>query len=101
MVHLFMDFIKDLTMSEAFVIGIARDAFYTIFVVSAPALVVSIVVGLLISIFQAATSINEMTLTFVPKILAVGIVSILTLPFVIQNMVQFAQHIFNLIPNLK
>lgn len=88
-------------MSEAFVIGIARDAFYTMFVVSAPALVVSIVVGLMISIFQAATSINEMTLTFVPKILAIAVVCILLLPFIIQNMVQFAQHIFNLIPNLK
>ncbi len=88
-------------MSEAFVIGIARDAFYTIFVVSAPALVVSIVVGLLISIFQAATSINEMTLTFVPKILAIGVVCILLLPFIIQNMVQFTQHIFHLIPGLK
>lgn len=88
-------------MTEAFVIGITRDAFYTIFIVSGPALLVSIVVGLLISIFQAATSINEMTLTFVPKIVAIAVVCILLLPFIIQNMLQFTQHIFNLIPNLK
>jgi flagellar biosynthesis protein FliQ len=88
-------------MTEAFVIGIARDAFYTIFIVSAPALVVSIVVGLLISIFQAATSISEMTLTFVPKIVAIGIVCILLLPFMMQKMVQFAEHIFNIIPSLR
>ncbi len=88
-------------MTEAFVIGITRDAFYTIFIVSAPALIVSIVVGLLISIFQAATSINEMTLTFVPKIIAIGVVSILLLPFIMGKMLQFTEHIFNLIPNLK
>lgn len=88
-------------MTEAFVIGIARDAFYTIFIVSAPALLVSIVVGLLIAVFQAATSISEMTLTFVPKILAIGIVCILLLPFMMQKMVQFTEHIFNVIPNLK
>ncbi len=88
-------------MTEAFVIGIARDAFYTVFIVSAPALIVSIVVGLLISIFQAATSINEMTLSFVPKIIAVGVVTILLLPFMMQKMFQFTQHIFNVIPNLK
>ncbi len=88
-------------MSEAFVIELARDAFYTIFIVSGPALVVSIVVGLLISIFQAATSINEMTLTFVPKIIAIGVVCILLLPFMMQKMVQFTEHIFNMIPTLK
>ncbi len=57
-------------MTEEFVIGIARDTFYTVFIVSAPVLLVSVVVGLLISIFQAATSISEMTLTFVPKIIS-------------------------------
>jgi flagellar biosynthetic protein FliQ len=88
-------------MTEAFVIGIARDAFYTIFIVAAPALAVSIVVGLMISIFQAATSISEMTLTFVPKILAIGVVCILLLPFMMQKMIQFAEHIFNIIPNLR
>jgi flagellar biosynthesis protein FliQ len=88
-------------MSEAFVIGIVRDAFYTIFIVAGPALIVSIIVGLLISIFQAATSINEMTLTFVPKILAIGVVCILLLPFMMQKMVQFTEQIFNIIPTLK
>ncbi len=88
-------------MTEAFVIGIARDAFYTVFIVAGPALVVSIVVGLLVSIFQAATSISEMTLTFVPKIIAVGVVTILLLPFMMQKMFQFTEQIFNLIPNLK
>lgn len=88
-------------MTEEFVIGIARDAFYTVFIVAAPVLLVSIVVGLLISIFQAATSINEMTLTFVPKIVAVGVVLILLLPFMMEKMVDFAERIFNVIPTLR
>jgi flagellar biosynthetic protein FliQ len=88
-------------MTEEFVIGIARDAFYTVFIVAAPVLLVSIVVGLLISVFQAATSINEMTLTFVPKIVAVGVVLILLLPFMMEKMVDFAERIFNVIPTLR
>lgn len=88
-------------MTQEFVIGIARNAFYTILLVSAPVLVVSIVVGLIISIFQAATSINEMTLTFVPKIIAIGVVLILMLPFMMQKFIAFAQYIFNIIPTLR
>ena len=88
-------------MTEEFVIGIARDVFYTVFIVSAPALLVSVVVGLLISIFQAATSINEMTLTFVPKIIAIGIVCIILLPFMMEKMLDFTKHIFDIIPTLK
>jgi flagellar biosynthesis protein FliQ len=88
-------------MTEEFVIGIAKDAFYTVFIVAAPALLVSVVIGLLISIFQAATSISEMTLTFVPKIVAIGIVLILLLPFMMEKMLDFTKHIFDLIPTLK
>ena len=53
------------------VLDIAREAIYTIVIVSAPMLLVALVVGLIISIFQTVTSIQEQTLTFVPKILAV------------------------------
>ena len=88
-------------MTEEFVIGIARDALYTVFIVAAPVLLVSIVIGLLISVFQAATSINEMTLTFVPKILAVGIVLILLLPFMMEKEIDFTKRIFDIIPTLK
>ncbi len=88
-------------MSEEFVIGIARDAFYTVFIVAAPALLVSVMVGLLIFVFQAATSINEMTLTFVPKILAIGIVCIILLPFMMEKVLDFTKHIFDIIPTLR
>ena len=59
------------------VLDIAREAIYTIIVVSAPFLLVSLIIGLVISIFQTVTSIQEQTLTFVPKILAVFITIIL------------------------
>lgn len=59
------------------VLDIAREAIYTIVIVSAPMLLVALVVGLIISIFQTVTSIQEQTLTFVPKILAVFLVMII------------------------
>ena len=58
-------------MTEGQVLDVARDAIYTIIICSAPLLLISLVVGLIISIFQTVTSIQEQTLTFVPKIIAV------------------------------
>ncbi|HBH97977.1 MAG TPA: flagellar biosynthetic protein FliQ [Lachnospiraceae bacterium] len=58
-------------MTQGEVLDIASQAIYTIIVVSAPLLLVSLIIGLIISIFQTVTSIQEQTLTFVPKILAV------------------------------
>ncbi|SDB10404.1 flagellar biosynthesis protein FliQ [Eubacterium oxidoreducens] len=58
-------------ITEAQVLDIAREAIYTIIIAAAPPLLVSLVVGLVVSIFQTVTSIQEQTLTFVPKIIAV------------------------------
>lgn len=58
-------------ITEGDVIAIAQDAIYTIIITAAPLLLISLIVGLIISIFQTVTSIQEQTLTFVPKILAV------------------------------
>lgn len=58
-------------ITQGQVLDIARDALYTIITVSAPLLLISLIVGLVVSIFQTVTSIQEQTLTFVPKILAV------------------------------
>jgi len=87
-------------MTEEFVIHIAREVFYIALLVSAPILGLSLVVGLIISIFQAATSINEMTLTFVPKIIVVAIVAILTLPWMLDVVVSFTVNLFNMIPTI-
>lgn len=64
-------------ITEGQVLDIARDALYTIITVSAPLLLISLIVGLIISIFQTVTSIQEQTLTFIPKIVAVFVGMIL------------------------
>ena len=68
-------------MNGADVIDIARDAIYTLVLVSSPLMLVGLVVGVAISLLQALTQIQEMTLVFVPKILAMFIALILALPF--------------------
>jgi flagellar biosynthesis protein FliQ len=87
-------------MTEQMVVYLFREAFYTTLLVSAPMLVLSLVVGLVIAVFQAATSIQEITLTFVPKIIAVAIIAVLTLPWMMEVMVSFTLNVFNQIPGL-
>ena len=87
-------------MTEQLVVYLFREAFYTTLLVSAPMLILSLVVGLVIAVFQAATSIQEITLTFVPKIIAVAVVAVLTLPWMMEMMVSFTVNLFNQIPGL-
>ena len=68
------------------VLDVARDAIYTLVIVSAPLMLVGLFVGVVISLFQALTQIQEMTLVFVPKILAMFITLVLALPFMAQAM---------------
>ena len=88
-------------MTEEMVIAIARDAFYYVLLISGPLLLLSLIVGLAVSIFQAATSISEQTLTFAPKVLVVFIVSVLVMPFMLSNLKTFTIELFRLIPGLK
>jgi len=88
-------------MTDATVIQIVRDAFYYVLIIAGPLLLLSLVVGLLISIFQAATSINEQTLTFVPKLVLVFIVTVLSLPFMLSNIKTFTLSLFAMIATLK
>lgn len=83
------------------VVNIVQTAFYYILLVSGPILLVSLVVGLLISVFQAATTISEQTLTFVPKIIAVFLTVLLMLPFIIGKVKMFTLQIFNMISTIK
>lgn len=87
-------------MTEQFVVYLFREAFYTTLLVSAPMLILSLIVGLAIAIFQAATSIQEITLTFVPKMIVVAVVSVLTLPWMMEIMVGFTVNLFHQIPML-
>lgn len=88
-------------MTPEMVVTIGREALTTVLMVSAPLLLVALVVGLVISIFQAVTQINEMTLTFVPKILGVALALLIFLPWMINLLTDFARHMFELIPTLS
>ena len=72
---------KKLHMTGPEVIDVARDAILTLVIVSSPLMLVGLAVGVVISLFQALTQIQEMTLVFVPKILAIFVAMLLALPF--------------------
>lgn len=76
-------------MSIAEVLAISRDLFYTTLLLAIPTLTVGLLVGLIISILQTITSIQEQTLTFVPRLLAVGIVLVFTTTWSLQIAVHF------------
>jgi len=81
-------------MTPEFVTGFFFDAIKTAISLAAPMLLAGLVVGLLVSIFQAATSINEMTLVFIPKILAVAVALIFFFPWMMQTMVAYTTNLF-------
>ena len=80
-------------MNEAQALDFMRDAIWTLIIVVAPVMLVGLVVGLIISLFQALTSIQEMTLTFVPKILLVFMSLVIFLPFMLETMRLFMEGI--------
>lgn len=82
-------------MSQSEVITVMRDAIYTILTVAAPMLIVAMVVGLIISIFQATTQINEQTLAFVPKIVAILLVIVLLGGFMLSQLTDFTTRMFD------
>lgn len=82
-------------MSPEFIIGLAGQAVYVTLKVSAPMLILGLVVGLIISIFQATTQIQEQTLAFVPKIVAVLLALLLFGPWILTTMVDFTYGILN------
>ncbi|MCO5250243.1 MAG: flagellar biosynthesis protein FliQ [Candidatus Kapabacteria bacterium] len=87
-------------MTEQMVIQIVRDAFYHVLLIVGPLLLVSLTVGLFIAILQAATTVSEQTLTFVPKLIAVFVVIVLLLPFMIQTLKAYMIEIMNLIAGM-
>ncbi len=87
-------------MSELMVIDVGRKAMVLMLYLCGPMLIVALVVGLVISLFQAMTHINEMTMTFIPKILAVVLVLLWFLPTMVQMFRDFFIEIMAIIPNL-
>ncbi|WP_346928240.1 flagellar biosynthetic protein FliQ [Clostridium sp.] len=87
-------------MTQTMVVAILQDMVKTALMAAGPILLTATAVGLLISIFQATTQIQEQTLTFVPKIIAVAIVGIITATFIGNTIVGFTQRIFSIISNI-
>jgi flagellar biosynthesis protein FliQ len=82
-------------MSSEFVIKIASEAVYTVLKASAPMLLIGLVVGLIISIFQATTQIQEQTLAFVPQIVAVLLSILIFGPWILNSLVDFTYNLLN------
>jgi len=87
-------------MTQAFVVDFGARALETAMLLSAPMLLSGLVVGVMVSIFQAVTSIQEMTLTFIPKILAVMAAMVVFFPWMLQMMVSFTANIITNIPQV-
>ena len=81
-------------MTPEFITGFFFDAIKTAISLAAPMLLAGLAVGLLVSMFQAATSINEMNLTFIPKMLGVAVALIFFFPCMMQTMIVFTQDLF-------
>ncbi len=82
-------------MTDVMVIEIGKDAIYTLLLIVGPLLMVAMIVGLLISLVQTLTQIQEMTLVFVPKILFVFVALVLLLPFMIEQLRVFSNGLFD------
>lgn len=86
-------------MTPEFIMDTGRRAMEVTLLLSAPMLLLGLVAGLIVSIFQAVTQINEMTLTFIPKLIAIFLGLILFLPWMLQTMTEYTTAIFVNIPN--
>ncbi len=85
-------------MTPEFVTSIFLNAIQTAILLASPMLAVALAVGVLVSVFQAATQINEMTLVFVPKMLGVAVALLVFFPWMMRTITDFATHLFTNIP---
>lgn len=87
-------------MNEAAILDIATKALWATALVSAPILVTAMVVGLLVGVLQSVTQLQEATLSFVPKFIAVAAVIVLSGSWMLQTLVDFTRELFRMVPNL-
>ena len=90
---------KEGFMTPDFVVGIMAETIKVTLLLAAPVLIVGLIVGVAISLFQAVTQIHEMTLSFVPKIVAVLIALVAALPWMINLLLTFTHNLYSSIPN--
>lgn len=88
-------------MTPQYVVEIGREAIYVMLLVSAPMLLAGLVVGIGVSILQAITQIHEVTLTYIPKIIAVTGALVITLPWIMQQIIDLMTHMIMDIPSLS
>jgi flagellar biosynthesis protein FliQ len=86
-------------MTESYVLSLAQNAVTVMLILAGPVLLVSLIVGSLISLVQAATQINEVTMTFVPKLVGIGLVVALLGSWMLQRLLVFTSNIFTSLPN--
>jgi flagellar biosynthesis protein FliQ len=87
-------------MSHTLVVDLARNAVMLALLICGPMLVVALLIGLTVSVMQAVTQIQEQTLAFVPKLVGVGAVFLLALPWIIQLLVKYTTELFRSLPSL-
>lgn len=88
-------------MSQELVIEIATKTLYYTMIISAPILLTGLIIGIILSIMQSVIQIREMTLTFIPKILAIMIILLLTIPWMINKFIEYFTYIMNVMMTLK
>jgi flagellar biosynthetic protein FliQ len=87
-------------LSHALVVDLARNAVMLALLICAPMLIVALLVGLVVSILQAVTQIQEQTLAFVPKLVAVSAVFLIALPWILQLLVKYTTELFRSLPTM-
>lgn len=87
-------------MTPEMVMTLSHEAMYVALLLAAPLLLVALVVGLVVSLFQAATQINEATLSFIPKLIAIAITLVIAGPWMLTTMLDYMHRIFTSIPQL-
>ena len=85
-------------MTPEFVISVGREAMQVAFLLAAPPLITALVVGLVVSIFQAVTQIQEMTLAIIPKMVAILVALIIAFPWLLETLTVYTTNIFRSIP---
>ena len=88
-------------MDPLIIIDVGRQALLTVLIIAGPLLMAGLIVGLAVGVFQAVTQIHEMTLTFIPKILAITGTLLALLPWMLLKMTDFMRAIFDLIPKVS
>ena len=88
-------------MTQELVIELASRTLYYTMIIAAPVLITGLVVGLLVSIFQTVTQIREMTLTFIPKIAAVMLVMLFSIPWMINRFMEYMNYLINIIQTMN